>query len=220
MRVHPFAYLIMASILAASCADDDVTQTGEINVWSDPTAPFEDYETFSVVTADNAPPPPDAEPLTDEEERFNEQVNAFIIEAMQNPPVCLEFIPPEDVNETNLPDVFAANGLAVQAEEGYFWQCIGGWWWGYWGWYWDPCKWVVPVPVEVDVGSMLIPVGPPPPENEDPEPTFAGLAQTIVQGPTVDEQAVQNAVNFIFSQWPDQRECERVTTPALSPSTE
>ena len=199
----PCSLLVLASFLGFGCADD-TTQTGEISVRADPDAPFDEYQTFSVLTADQVP---DAPEPGDDEELFNETVNDMIIEAMTNEPVCLTFIPPDEVDEENQPDVFAGNGLARETEDGVFWQCVGGWWWGYWGWYWDPCKWVVPVPVEWDTGTMLIPVGPPPAEGEDPQPVFAGLAQSLLGTGPVDEQKVQEAVNAIFRQWPDQRTC-------------
>ena len=84
---------------------------------------------------------------------------------------------------------------------------MGGWWWGYWGWYWDPCKWIAPVPVEWDVGTMLIPVGPPPAEGEDPKPVFAGIAEAILSPGPIDEEAVRRAVDYIFQQWPEKRMC-------------
>ena len=203
---YPIICLVIASLLAASCAEDTVVTTGTIETNFDPNAPFETYQTFSVVTAAQVP---DAPELGEDEQLFNDTVNEFIRQAMQNTPVCLSYIPPEDVEAGEEPDVFAGNGLAVTTEEGVVWQCVGGWWWGYWGWYWDWCKWIVPVPVEGDVGSMLIPVGPRPTDGEDPAPVFAGLARSLITpGPGYDEIAVRNAVNFIFQQWPDPRTCE------------
>ena len=199
----PFVLLLLPSLLALSCADNTV-QTGQIIVRSDPNADFESYETFSVLTADLVP---DAPELDEDQQLFNEQVNEWIIEAMQAEPVCLTLIPPDEVDENDPPDLFAANGLAVETEQGVFWECMGGWWWGWWGWYWDPCKWIVPVPVEWDVGTMLIPVGPPPPEGQDADPVFAGIAEALLSSGPIDQNRVREAVTYIFQQWPDQRTC-------------
>jgi hypothetical protein len=204
----PLAILLLASLFVLSCADDTVVATGQIIVRSDENAPFEDYETFSVLTPELVP---DAPEVGEDEQLFNEQINQMIIDAMTSEPVCLEFISPDEVDENNLPDVFAGNGAAVSTDEGYYWQCIGGWWWGYWGWYWDPCKWVAPVPVEYDVGTMLIPVGPPPAEGEDAQPVFAGLAEAVLGSGPIDEERVRQAVNAIFQQWPDKRQCPAET---------
>lgn len=205
MRFHfPFVLLLLTSLVALSCANDTVVRTGEIIVRSDPDALFESYQTFSVLTADIVPDPPE---IDEDQQLFNDQVNAMIIDAMTKEPVCLEFIDPEDVDENNVPDVFAGNGLAVNTEEGVWWQCMGGWWWGWWGWYWDPCKWIVPVPVDWDVGTMLIPVGPPPADGEDAKPVFAGIAEALLSPGPIDEDAVRAAVDYIFQQWPDKREC-------------
>ncbi|UCH30323.1 MAG: hypothetical protein JSV06_04665 [Myxococcales bacterium] len=205
MRLHtPLVLLLLASFFALSCADDTVVRTGQIIVRFDPEADFEAYETFSVLTEDLVQP--DEEP-TEDQQRFNRQVNEWIVDAMQREPVCLEFVDPETVDETNQPDVFAANGLTVETGEGTVWQCIGGWWWGWWGWYWDPCKWIAPVPVEYDVGTMLIPVGPPPAEGEDAQPVFVGLAEALLSAGPVDEDRVREAVDAIFQQWPYKQTC-------------
>lgn len=59
------------------------------------------------------------------------------------------------------------------------------------------------------MGSLLIPVGPPPTADEEPEMIFAGLAQSVVgTGPDV-EAKVRFAVEEIFKQWPDPRTCSQ-----------
>lgn len=138
---------------------------------------------------------------------FNNLVNDLIIEAMTSEPVCMELIPANELTETNQPDVWAANGLAKTTGEGVVWECVGGWWWGYWGWRWDSCAWVTPVPVEFDVGNLFVPVGPAPQEGEDPAAIFAGLAQSVAgTGPDV-ETKVRAAVQEIFQSWPEKRSC-------------
>ena len=193
---------VAVSFLVLSCADDPVVQTGQIVVDFDDSIDFSRIRSFSVVTQDVAPP---GTPEPDEDQIFfNDLVNDLIIEAMTSPPVCMEFIPPEEA-QTRPPQVWAANGLARTTGEGTVWECQGGWWWGWWGWYWDPCAWIVPVPVEFDVGNLFIPVGPAPAEGEDPIAIFAGLAQSVAgTGPDVETQ-VTNAVQAIFQQWPVQR---------------
>jgi hypothetical protein len=43
------------------------------------------------------------------------------------------------------------------------------------GVFWNPCAWLAPVPVQFEVGNLLLPVGPEPAEGEDPEPIFTAL---------------------------------------------
>jgi len=199
------ALLAASSLLAASCANDPVVQTGQVIVDSDGTVDFSQVQTFSVVTQEVAPPGT-PEPAPDEI-FFNNLVNDLIVEAMTQAPVCMEFIPPNEVTDENRPDVWAANGLARTTGEGTIWQCVGGWWWGWWGWQWDPCAWVTPVPVEFDVGNLFIPVGPEPAQGEDPKAIFAGLAQSVAgTGPDI-ETKVRGAVEQIFAGWPEQRTC-------------
>jgi hypothetical protein len=203
----PFIVVAVAfSIL--SCADDTVVQTSSIKVeWDEEQIDvFTAAQTFSVVTADVVPP--DSLPdLDDEEMAFNEMVNAIIIDAMQAEPVCLTFIDPEDLPEGTQPDLWAANGLSRTTDGGWYYECVGGWWWGYWGWYWDSCAYWRPTYVEWDVGSLLIPVGLPLADDAEPELIFAGLAQSVIGTGADTETKVQEAVRLIFDQWPVQRTC-------------
>ena len=205
LRYSPFLLLIASSLFSLSCADDTVVQTGSVDVqWDmDKIDVFKEAQTFSVITADLV----DTPDLDEDQMAFNDKVNGFIIEAMQAEPVCLTLVPANEVTPENQPDLWAANGLARETDGGYIYECVGGWWWGYWGWYWDSCAYWRPTYVEWDVGSLLIPVGPPPATGETPEMIFAGLAQSVVgTGPTPDEK-VRAAVQLIFDQWPDKRVC-------------
>lgn len=189
-------------LVVSGCGDDSV-QTSELIVRSDLTVDFSQFQTFSVVTEEIVPEAPEAD---DDEAFFNDLVNDLIVDAMTREPVCMTFIPPNEVSEQNVPDLFAANGLARSTEEGVVWECVGGWWWGYYGYYWDSCAWLWPVPVSYDVGSLLVPVGPPVGGGEG-TPVFAGLAQSIVgTGPDAQTKA-RTAVDAIFAQWPVQRTC-------------
>ena len=206
LRYSPLALLIVLSVLSLSCQDTAVVQTSSLEVRFDETIDFSQFDTFSVLTADIVPPE-DLPDLDDEQMAFNDMVNELIIEAMQAEPVCMTLIEPEDVTDENQPDLWAANGLGQSTDGGYYYQCVGGWWWGYWGWYWDACATWYPVYVEYDVGSLLIPVGPPPGQDEEAAPIFAGLAQSVLAtGPDV-ETKVREAVRAIFQQWPVRRPC-------------
>lgn len=200
--------IVAISFLTLSCANDPVVQTGSIDVqWDeDQIDVFTAAQTFSVVTADIVPP--DSLPDLDEEQMaFNEMVNEIIVDAMQAEPVCLTFIDPQTVTEENQPDLWAANGVARSTDGGWYYECVGGWWWGYWGWYWDSCAYWRPTYVEWDVGSLLVPVGPPPTDGGEPELIFAGLAQSVLGTGADTETKIREAVRLIFQQWPDKRTC-------------
>jgi hypothetical protein len=205
-----FSFLTIGAsfFFAASCADNTVVQTGSVEVqWNqDNLADFQSAQTFSVITSDIIPP--ESLPDLDAGQRaFTDAVNELIVEAMQAEPVCLTLIDPEDVTDENQPDLWAANGVARDTNGGYVYQCVGGWWWGYWGWYWDSCAYWVPSYVEYDVGSLLIPVGLPIVGEAPPDLIFAGLAQSIVGSGGDPETKAREAVRLIFAQWPDKRSC-------------
>lgn len=205
-RYLPFVLLAAVALFMLSCDDSPIVQTGSITVRSDETVDFNQFDTFSVITSDIVPEE-DLPELDDEQMAFNDMVNQLIIEAMQAEPVCMTLIEPEDVTDQNQPDLWAANGLGRSTDGGYYYECRGGWWWGYWGWYWDACAFWYPVYVEYDVGNLLIPVGPPPAADEEAAPIFAGLAQSIVgTGPDAQTKA-REAVRAIFEQWPITRQC-------------
>jgi len=207
-RYFPFVILAASSLLASSCANDPVVQTGSVEVqWNQNNlVDFQSAQTFSVVTSDIIPPEnlPD---LDADQRAFTDTVNELIVEAMQAEPVCLTFIDPEEVTEANQPDLWAANGVARDTNGGYVYQCVGGWWWGYWGWYWDSCAYWVPTYVEYDIGSLLIPVGLPLAGDPPPDLIFAGLAQSVVGSGGDPETKARQAVQLIFQQWPDPRSC-------------
>ena len=204
LRYFPFVLVLASAFFVLSCAESSVVQTGQIIVDADETFDFSRLETFSIVTEDLAPPgTPEPGP---EERLFNERVNEMIVEAMTSEPVCLELVEPDQIMDESK-HVWAANGLARTTGEGTHWQCVGGWFWGWWGWQWDPCAWVRPVPVEFDVGNLLIPVGPQPRVGEDPDPSFVGLAQSVVGTSSELEAKARAAVEAIFAQWPDPRPC-------------
>jgi len=182
----------------------NATKVGEITVSYDEDADFSQFQTFTVLTRELVP---DAREPDEEEELFDELVNDLIIEAMTSEPVCMTFIPPEEVTEENEPDLFAGNGLSRRTEEGTTWKCVGGWWWERWGAFWDPCAWLVAVPIEFEVGSLLIPVGPRPKEGEEPAPVFTGLGEAVLSSQSNVERKVRIAVEAIFDQWPEQRTC-------------
>jgi len=204
LRYSSLVLLVTFSLVTLSCADSGIVKTGSLTVRSDDTVDFSQFQTFSVITSDIVDP--DDLVLDDEQMAFNDMVNGMIVEAMQAEPVCLTLIPADEVTEENQPDLWAANGLARTTDGGYYYECRGGWWWGYWGWYWDPCAYWYPVYVEYNVGNLLIPVGPPPAEGDDPAPIFAGLAQSIA-GTGTDVEKVRAAVDAIFQQWPVKNSC-------------
>ena len=207
-RYITLAFIGASFVLASSCADDTIVQTATFEVQFNPDniADFQNAQTFSVVTSDIIPE--EALPDLDENQMaFTDTVNDMIVEAMQAEPVCLTFIDPDDVTDENQPDLWAANGVARDTNGGYVYQCVGGWWWGYWGWYWNSCAYWVPTYVEYDVGSLLIPVGLPIVGDPPPDLIFAGLAQAVVGSGGDPETNARQAVELIFSQWPDPRTC-------------
>ena len=209
LRYIPFLVLAVSAVAASGCANDTVVvQTGSVEVqWDqEQIEVFKAAQTFSVVTSEIIPPENVPE-LDDEQRILSDDINEIIRSAMEAEPVCLTYVDPTEVTEENQPDLWAANGTAKSTDGGWYYECVGGWWWGYWGWYWDSCAYWRPTYVEWDVGSLLVPVGPPPAEAGEPELIFAGLAQSVIGTGADTETKIREAVRLIFEQWPDKRTC-------------
>lgn len=194
--------LVVAAFLLVSCGN--ARTVGEINVEYDEDVDFSEFQTFTVLTPELVP---EADALDTDAKLFSEQVNAMIIDAMTAPPVCMTYIPPEEVLQGAEPDLYAGNGVTRETREGTAWECVPGWWWGVWGWFWDPCLWLRPIPIELDVGSLYLPVGPRPEEGDDPEPVFFGTAWKLLSDDSDIDAKLESAVRAIFQQWPVRRSC-------------
>lgn len=195
---------LTSSLLLLPGCGESVRRVGEITVEFDEDVDFSEFTTFTVLTEELVP---EADELDTEAKLFNEEVNERIIDAMTAPPVCMTFIEPERVVAGEEPDLFAGNGLAREVREGTQWRCVGGWWWGAWGWFWDPCLWRKPVPVEFEVGSLYLPVGPRPDEDADPEPVFIGIGRRLLERNVDLDTEIDRAVRLVFDQWPVRRSC-------------
>jgi hypothetical protein len=207
LRSIPFVALLISCLAVLSCANDNVVHTATVQVESDDDIDFTQFQTFSVVTEDIVDAPDKLPALGEEQQAFNQRINELIIEAMEAEPVCLEYIPTDQTSPGNQPDLWAANGLVRSSDEGYVYDCCGGWWWGYWGWYWNSCAYLCPIYVEFEVGSLFIPVGLPPDQGEQPGAVFGGLVRSLVDSGTPTDEQLRTAVNAIFQQWPDKRQC-------------
>ncbi|MGB5810296.1 MAG: DUF4136 domain-containing protein [Polyangiales bacterium] len=210
-RIAHILPVLLLGLALVSCNDSGI-QTDTVEVTWDRTVDFTQFQTFSVVTQEiiennpDFPPPPE---LPDDAVAAIEQINALIIQAMGPSGLGYTYIPPEQVTQENQPDLWAGNIGAVGEEQGVVWECVGGWWWGYWGWYWDPCAWQYPRNVDLDVGSLLIPVA----ATALGEVIFGGLAQGIDYVGADNEERIRNAVAAIFVQWPSEQ------TGSTSPQT-
>jgi hypothetical protein len=204
LRCLRLALLTAFSFAVLGCGDNGV-QTESLTVDWDRTVDFTQFQTFSVVTQeiiesnpDVPQPPPN---LPGDAQAAIAEINNLIIDAMGPTGLGYQYIPPGQVTPENQPDLWAGNIGAVTEEQGVIYECVGGWWWGYWGWYWNPCAWVVPRIIDFDVGSLLIPVG----SSATREPIFWGLARGIDYTGANNEERVRNAVNAIFAQWPSDQ---------------
>jgi hypothetical protein len=98
------------------------------------------------------------------------------------------------------PDVWLFSLAATETDTGYAWECVPGYvWWG-WFWAWDSCAWLAEVPVDYEIGTVIIGLA----EVSDDttgEIVFGGAVQGVLDCDSPRER-VEAAVEKIFAQYP------------------
>jgi hypothetical protein len=181
---------VFALSLATACNDDPEPVEDYVSSWASSTADFSEYETYRFATAEDAPPGAMKPP---------EDVQAQLMLVNDAMRAELNARGMREVTGDTKPDVFAFNVAATMDEEAVYWDCVEGWWWwGYYYWSWDPCAYLVPVPVEYEVGTVILGLS----DVERKEVVFGGVIQGLVDNRGDLDQRVKDAVSEVFDDYP------------------
>ena len=162
------------------CSTDDVVKTSV-----DEDVDFTSYTTFALLPEEDFP-----EDTPDDVKRnLTTAVNAAKDE--------LEELGLEEVDIDADPDVVLFALSKTEDEDAVYWECVGGWY-GYWYWVWDPCAWMVPVPIEYTVGSLVVGLADPAEEKV----VFGGVSQSILECDTDLSERIEEAVDTMFEDYP------------------
>ncbi|HKU43750.1 MAG TPA: DUF4136 domain-containing protein [Polyangiales bacterium] len=166
-------------VSACDCDDDDLPPD-EVYARAKRGVDFTQYETFRIDDDLSAADFPDAgvdpEDLPDEV-RFNIDI------ANDQARLELEHRGLSERKDGEDADLVIASLGSREDENAFYWDCVPGYWWGYWGWYWDNCAWIDPVYVEYSIGTVVVGLGDP--KQEDI--VFGGFVQGIGYGGSRDE---------------------------------
>ncbi len=173
--------LLAAMCCAALCAcnDDD----DDVVVREDPDVDFDDYKTFAISEqTDDTLPSDVATNLS--------SANSEIIEQLEAK--GLRYV---DIDDD--PDLIAFSVASTDEVTDVSWDCVPGYWYGYWSFSYDPCEFVSPYYDEYTVGTLVVGLADP----ERDEVVFAGVAQSVLDG-TDPEDDIEQAVDDIFDKYP------------------
>jgi hypothetical protein len=174
--------------VSAGCNDDDEVQD-YVNSWSSSTADFGEYKTYAFLTKDDLPP--GTKPLPDD---VQAQLGV-VSDAMRSE---LDQRGLREVKSDQMPDLYAFNLESTQDETALYWDCVDGYWYGWWVWTWDPCAYVQPVYEQYTVGTVLMGLSDP----KMKEAVFGGVLQGVVTGEGNAEQRIEAGVSEIFDSYP------------------
>jgi hypothetical protein len=178
-----------------SCDCNDDTPDDKVITRVKPGVDFADYETFRIndelkegdlvdagVDPDNIP----------------DDIRLNIDTANDQARIELEARGLTEVGDNDDADLVIVSLGSTEDKGGYYWECVPGYWWGYWGWAWDTCAWLEPVYVNYKIGTMAL--GLADPSKEDV--VFGGLLQGIADGSNNVEDRIRNGVHTMFKDYP------------------
>jgi hypothetical protein len=201
MRTIPARLLCSAALLAGvalgACADepDPNEACGDtIITRTNPNWDFSTITTFAVVAAEDYPAELPGDLPHDTTQNIvaaNSAARASLIAQG-----LLEVNP--DFEE---PDVWLFSLASTRSEVGYAWACVPGYaWWGWWGWDYY-CPWWDEIPIEYEVGTVVVGLAKLQTEENIGEVVFGGAVQGVLNCDDPRER-VQIGVAKIFAQYP------------------
>ena len=183
-----FAIVFALGALVVACNDDDEVQD-YVSSWASSTADFSAYETYAFLTEDDLPR--GTKPLPDDVKAQLAVVN----DAMRSQ---LNARGLREVSSDDMPDLYAFDLASTREESALYWDCVDGWWYGWWIWSWDPCAYLQPVYTEYEVGTVVVGLGDPAIQ----EVVFGGVLQGVLTGGGDAEERIQDGVAEIFDDYP------------------
>jgi Domain of unknown function (DUF4136) len=188
--------VLLSSVGAWACDDDDDDIQDEVYTRVKPGVDFSEYETFRIDDTLNEEDLADAGVAED----IPDDVKLNIDTANDQARMELEKLGLTELDKDDeSADLVVASLGSTADEDAIYWECVPGYWWGYWGWYWDDCAWLDPVHVNFVVGSVAL--GLADPEMQDV--VFGGLLQGVANGEGDTEQRIRAGVHRMFEDYPE-----------------
>lgn len=190
------AFLLLCGLSAYACDDDEAVVPDEVYVRAKKGVDFSDYKTFRI---DDEVTEEDLADAGVDPDDIPKDLKLNIDTANDQARMELKKLGLTEIKEDEGGDLVVASIGSTKDEDAFYWECVPGYWWGYWGYYWDSCAWLDPVYVEWSVGSVAVGVADP----EMKDVVFGGLLQGVVDGSGDAEERIRAGVHQMFEQWPE-----------------
>jgi hypothetical protein len=188
------SFLVLCALAAYAC-DDDEGPADAVYARAKHGVDFSQYKTFHVdeeLTQDDL-----ADAGVDVED-FPDDIKYNIDAANAQARVELQTLGLTEADSESDADLIVATMGSTKSQDAIYWECVPGYWWGYYGWYWDSCAWLDPEYVEFAVGSLVLGLGDP----EMKDIVFGGLLQGVVTGGGDATERIRAGVHEMFLQYP------------------
>jgi len=138
------AVLVLGAACGAGCGSDETSCSDAVISRADPGGNFAKYATFAVPPADAYP---DSLPV---------DVTTALLQANTSAAAELTKNGFQQVSPSENPDLSLFSLARTADQNALYWQCTGGYWYGYWGWYWDSCAYLNQVSTSIPVGTVVV----------------------------------------------------------------
>lgn len=195
------------ALVVGGCDCDDDGPTDYVVTKVKPGVDFSQFQTFKILDEDtidlgDGGVDVDPENIGFDPDDIPDDVLVNIDTANDQARIELEKLGLTEVGEEEEADLVIFSLANVREEDGYYWECVPGYWWGYWGWYWDTCAWLAPIYVEYSVGTLALLLGDP----ADEDVPFGGLLQGVADGSGNAEERIRAGVHEMFKDYPEPPE--------------
>jgi len=193
LRFYISVSVLGGSLLMTACNDDNDEPNDTVTTRSSATADFKSIKTFAISDKDSVPSSV-AKVIPSSVGTNLDAVNDAVRNALEDQGLT-------EVNNDDHPDVVAFSLAATSNQQALSWDCVDGYWYGYWAYSWDPCAWLEPVYTEYTQGSVVIGLADPTQESV----VFGGLIQGALDESLDSEesqQRLQDDVNQVFDAYP------------------
>jgi Domain of unknown function (DUF4136) len=190
-----YAFLL---ITAGGCDCNDDGPDDQVTARAKPGVDFSEYHTFRIKDDVSKDELEDAG-IDIDPDKIPENVKLNIDIANDQARIELETIGLTEVDEDEDADLVIFSMGSTKDQDAIYWECVPGYWWGYWGWVWDNCAWLEPYYVNYTIGSVLLGLGDP----EMQDVVFSGLVQGVEDNSGEAEERIRSGVHEMFKQYPE-----------------
>jgi hypothetical protein len=191
-----FYSLVAMTATSCDCNDDPELPPDEVYVRVKPGIDFSQYETFRINDELSSGDLADAGVDPDD---IPGDVRLNIDTANDQARIELEARGLTAAASGAEADLVIVSLGSTQDEDAIYWECVPGYWWGYWSYVWDTCAWLEPVYVEYTIGSVAVGLV----DETEQDVVFGGLLQGVADGSGDSEERIRDGVREMFEEYPE-----------------